>query len=30
MDFAFSETTEDWRRRVQAFMDEAVFPAESD
>ncbi len=28
MDFAFSERTEEWRQRLQAFMDEHVTPAE--
>lgn len=30
MEFGFSETTQEWRERVQAFMDERVFPAEAD
>ena len=29
MDFAFSEKTEEWRSRLQAFMDEQVMPSES-
>lgn len=29
MDFAFTEKTEEWRSRLQAFMDERVFPAEA-
>jgi len=28
VDFAFSERTEEWRERLQAFMDEHVTPAE--
>ena len=28
MDFAFTEKALDWQRRMQAFMDEAVYPAE--
>jgi acyl-CoA dehydrogenase len=30
MDFAFDEKTEDFRKRLLAFMDEFVYPAESD
>jgi len=29
VDFAFSEKTEEWRTRLQAFMDEQVMPSES-
>jgi len=29
VDFAFSEKTEEWRSRLQAFMDEQVMPSES-
>ena len=30
MDFGFSEKTEEWRIRLQAFMDERVMPSESE
>jgi acyl-CoA dehydrogenase len=29
VDFAFDDRVEEWRSRLQAFMDEAVFPAEA-
>jgi acyl-CoA dehydrogenase len=29
MDFEFDATTEDYRKRLLAFMDEHVYPAES-
>ena len=29
MDFTFDEKTEDYRKRLLAFMDEHVYPAES-